>query len=446
MASVSRDKSGTNRILFTDGDGERKAIRLGKMSVKDAESFRLRIESLLSAQHAGTSMDRKTAEWLAELPGTMHAKLVRAGLAEPREDDPAAKATLGELLDRFERSAAVKPATKAAYRQAIGSLREYFGDHTLLNALTTSHADEWHKSLKDSDLAPATVSKRVRVAKAIFTKAVKWNVIASSPFADLRAGSQCNPDRMHYVAPETIQAILKACPDDEWRAIIAMVRYAGLRCPSELVGMKWGDVNWDKSRLTVRSPKTAGQGYAVRIVPIAPELRPILLAMFDQADEGAEAVIPRLNNARSNLRTHFQRIIQRSGEQPWPRLFHNLRASCAMDWCERFPAHVVAGWLGHTPLVAARHYLTTRDTHFDMATGNPLSNGGNGDKKSGAKSGALVAQNAAQHPSALDRADSRDDKNTPVFAGFARTSAGKRDAAQNEQVGWVGFEPTSYRL
>ena len=236
------------------------------------------------------------------------------------------------------------------------------------------------------------------------------------------------------------------CPDDEWRAIIALVRYAGLRCPSEVVGLKWADVNWEKSRLTVRSPKTADKGYAVRIVPIAPELRPILLAVFDAAEEGKEAVIPRLSSPRLNLRTHFQRIIQRAGEKPWPRLFHNVRASCATDWCERFPAHVVAGWLGHTPLVAARHYLTTRDAHFDMAIGDPFSNGGNGGDKSGAESGALVAQNAAQHPSAHDCTDSPDDEETPCFAGDSQRNANEREGAQSEQVGWLGFEPRSNRL
>lgn len=51
------------------------------------------------------------------------------------------------------------------------------------------------------------------------------------------------------------------------------------------------------------------------------------------------------------------------------RLFHNMRASCATDWVERFPAHVVAGWLGHSPMIAAQHYLQTRDAHFDLAAG-----------------------------------------------------------------------------
>jgi integrase len=318
MASMSRDRNGTKRILFTDGDGERKAIRLGKASVKAAEAFRLRVEALLAAKVTGTAPDRETAAWLAELPDATHGRLARVGLAEPREGDPAASVTLGQLLTRFEETATVKPATKAAYRQSIGSLRQHFGDQTLLNTMKPEHADAWHKALKDSKLAKATVSKRVRVAKAIFNRAIKWRLIPSSPFAELRPGPQHNPDRAHYIAADAIVALLAACPDDQWRGIISLVRFAGLRCPSELVGLRWGDVNWERGRLSVRSPKTAGhgEGHAMRVVPIAPELRPILLALFEAAEPGAEAVIPRLRDARLNLRTHLYRIIHRAGLTP----------------------------------------------------------------------------------------------------------------------------------
>lgn len=437
MASVSRDANGTKRVLFTDGDGERRSVRLGKASAKAADAFRLRVEALNTARITGTPWDAELSAWVRDLPDVIHARLVRVGLVEPRVG--AATVTLGELLDRFEQSATVKPATRAAYRQTTGSLREHLGADTPLCSIKPADADRWRKAIADEGLAPATVAKRVHVVKAILRKALKWGLIASNPFADLRAGSQSNPDRAFYVSPETIQAILTACPDDQWRGIVALVRYAGLRCPSEVVGLTWGDVNWERGRLTVRSPKTAGhgEGHAMRVTPIAPELRPILQDLFDAAEVGSEAVIPRLRDPRMNLRTHFRRIIARAGVKPWPRLFHNLRASCACDWVERFPAHVVAGWLGHSPLIAARHYLQTRDAHFDLATG-----GGEG----GAKSGALGAQNAAQHPSAPDRADSHDHSETPCFAGVGSADANEREAAQSEQVGDTGFEPVTSRV
>ncbi len=158
-----------------------------------------------------------------------------------------------------------------------------------------------------------------------------------------------------------------------------------------LIGLEHGDVR----RLTVRSPKTAGhEGHAVRVVPIAPELKSILLALFSEA-AGVEAVVPRLRDPAMNLRTTFGKIIAKAAVKPWPRLFHNMRASCATDWVERFPAHVVAGWLGHSPMIAAQHYLQTRDAHFDLATG-----AGQGDSKGGAESDAAEAQIRAQRPPA----------------------------------------------
>jgi hypothetical protein len=83
---------------------------------------------------------------------------------------------------------------------------------------------------------------------------------------------------------------------------IALSRFAGLRCPSEIVELRWGDLNWERSLMTVRSPKTAAHdGHAVRIVPITPELRPILQTLFDQAPEGGEAVVPPLTDPTTNL-------------------------------------------------------------------------------------------------------------------------------------------------
>jgi len=43
----------------------------------------------------------------------------------------------------------------------------------------------------------------------------------------------------------------------------------------------------------------------------------------------------------------------------------DLRASCETDWIEKYPSHVVAKWLGHSPKVAAHHYLMSREHHFE---------------------------------------------------------------------------------
>ncbi len=380
MASVGWEGKRA-RIVFRDEAGKQRSIRLGECPKDYARTAKMAIGHLVIAKRHGSVPHPDAVRWLGGIDDVLYARVVAHGLCQPRAG--AAVVSLGSLLDRFDAAVTVKAGTRTTYLQALGMLRAHFGDGIPIDSITPAHADEWRKAIAEpvtvtgddgekatKRLAPATVAKRVRVAKAVFRKAVKWGLIASNPFADLRAGSQSNPDRAFYVGPESIQAILEACPDDQWRAIVALSRFAGLRCPSEIVALRWGDVNWERGRLMVRSPKTAGhEGHAVRVVPIAPELRPILQDLFDRAEIGVEAVVPRLRDPAMNLRTQFERIIAKASVKPWPRLFHNMRASCATDWVERFPAHVVAGWLGHSPMIAAQHYLQTRDAHFDLAAG-----------------------------------------------------------------------------
>jgi hypothetical protein len=65
--------------------------------------------------------------------------------------------------------------------------------------------------------------------------------------------------------------------------------------------------------------------------------------------------------------------------------------------------HESAKWLGHSPTVAAKHYLQSKDLHFKAVTGTGPWLGsvlGKGAAQSGAESGAQVAQNAAQQAAA----------------------------------------------
>jgi len=384
MASIGYEgeRGELKRILYREGNGKRKqkTLRLGECPKSVAEAACVAVGHLVIAKRHGSVPHPDAVRWLGGIDDSLYARVAALGLCQPR--DSGAAVTLANLLDRLDAAVAVKPTTRYKYRQVADSLREFLGAETPLASITTAHADNWRKSIAEPKVNPdnksepakalarATVAKRVVIAKGVFRKAVRWGLIPSSPFADLRAGSQSNPDRSHYVAAETIRSILAVCPDEQWRAIIALSRFAGLRCPSEVMGLRWGDIVWDKGRMTVRSPKTANhEGHAVRVVPIAPELRAILQDLFDRAEPGTEAVVPRLRDAGINLRTQFERIIAKAGVKPWPRLFHNLRASCATDWIAEYPPADVSNWLGHSATIGAAHYWQPRDCNMDRAAG-----------------------------------------------------------------------------
>ncbi|MFM8274980.1 MAG: hypothetical protein ACKODX_21985 [Gemmata sp.] len=104
----------------------------------------------------------------------------------------------------------------------------------------------------------------------------------------------------------------------------------------------------------------------------------------------------------ANLRTTFEKIIHRAGLTVWPKLFHSMRASCETDPMQNHPIHALTAWIGNAPKIALGHYLQTLDADFAKAV------------KSGAESGALGLQKAAQTGANAKRLDRTTSRETPV--------------------------------
>lgn len=163
------------------------------------------------------------------------------------------------------------------------------------------------------------------------------------------------------------------CPCDDWKLILALCRFGGLRCPSELVRLRWSDVDLPGGRMTINATKTEHHAAGgVRVCPIFPELRPYLETAWDEApDDGtAEWVINRYRRPDQNLHETFKKILTRAGIQPWPRLFQNLRASRETELMARYPVKDVASWLGNSVPTAMKHYAMATDEAFKAAS-NP---------------------------------------------------------------------------
>ena len=128
----------------------------------------------------------------------------------------------------------------------------------------------------------------------------------------------------------------------------------------------------NRDPIRVDSPKTG-----LRHIPLFPELVEQLLEVSEQAEPGSEFVIQKNRPAslrnkagnwqNANLRTRFLKIIRRAGLKPWPKPWHNLRASRQTELCDQFPQHVVSRWLGNSEQVAREHYLQTTDEHWSRA-------------------------------------------------------------------------------
>ncbi len=441
MASIGKEPNGRKRLLFVAEDGSRKTIRLGKMTAKQADAFKAKLESLLAWRGSGR-IEPDTARWLMELPEVLHNKLVGAALVHARETrPPREEMTVAALCDEYAGSRDdVKKSTAVIYRLTGGNLKAFFGADKPIRTITEYDAERWRRYLAKESLSEATARKRAGVAKQIFRTAVKRKLIEENPFACLKSSAVGNDARQYFVGREDVVKVLDACPDLQWRLIVALARFGGLRCPSEILRVKWTDVDWSRSRFLVHSSKTERyEGKDCRWVPMFPELRSHLEQAFDGIEAGAsEYVITRYRLTNSNLRTQFNRIIRRAGLKPWPRLFQNLRSTRQTELAESFPLHVVTAWIGNSQVVAKRHYLQVTDEHFEKAAGKSAQNPAQSAAVCGgtARSGDAVA-------SGTDKSGPDNSADLPCVTAASYAGHQIEAASPFEGMRPAGFEPTT---
>jgi integrase len=437
MASISTSEDGKRVVQFVAPDGRRRSIRLGRVTMKNAEETKRRIEYLLGALTTNSPIDLETAKWLAGVPKSFHRRLAKLGLIQSLtgSTDTRLKSFCNAYI---EGRTDAKPRTILNLKMFRDRLVTVFGADRELGTIKPSDADAWLIDLK-SKYAPATVGRSLKGARQFFRAAIRAELILKNPFADLKAGSAPDKDRQYFISQEDIRRVIDACPNAEWRLIVALSRYGGLRCPSEHLELTWGDIDWERNRFVVRSPKTEHhEGKGERIVPLFAELRPYLEQAFGLAAEGAVYVIASTWNSSKNLRTRMTKIIRRAHLTPWPKIFHNLRASRQTELSAQYPIASVCRWLGNSVVVADRHYLQVMEADFARA----------------AESGALQPGGAAialQHVPAETRKDSKRSEQTQdskgdmqVVSAGCENVRGEPKSAGDEPIRPEGVEPPTY--
>ncbi len=276
MASLSCSADGNKRIRFRSVDGRRVSIRLGRLEKRQAETVRNYVSRLETAKQLGEPADADVQRWLGRISDTLHQKLAHVGLVMKRE-----LATLGSFLRMIlDERKDLKPNTRKNWQSTIKHLVDYFGGETNLRDISSGEADQFRQWMVNQGLSDSTVSREVKRARQFFRMTLRRKLLSENPFADIATPAQVNPDRQHYVTLKDTKLLLNECRSPSKQLIIALARFTGLRIPSELVGLRWSEVNWERERFVVHAPKTERHGKGTRVVPIFTELAPFFRRAF----------------------------------------------------------------------------------------------------------------------------------------------------------------------
>lgn len=415
MAFKSREKSGTVRIWFTDAEGKRKSVRIGKVDDDAAIVFCDNLQALANASLTNTEPRSHVVAWVMGLPAVLQDRLARVGLIEIETKD--AVPALGAYFDEYIANRKAGESSKTVWRRARRHICDHIGTDRLLDSVTVGDALRWRDAMLSKPLAEATVRKMTQVGRQVFKRALKEKLVTSNPFLDEDLPVVVGEREKEYVDITVIERLCEHMPSLEWQAVLILARVAGLRVQSEGPLLKWGHVDWSGGRLSVTDPKRK----KTRSVSLFPQLREVLERLYEQAERGEEFILPTVRTRSNNWGTPLKKWMRKAGVEPWAALFNSMRSSAETDIAREFGVHLAGEWVGNSVKVALKHYVRSTEADYERAN-----------KKSGAICGAQKAPNGTnpEHDTSGQNVpqDRRNGSQTLVKKGVRDSSSNKKGA------------------
>ncbi|RYG85747.1 MAG: hypothetical protein EON58_22600, partial [Alphaproteobacteria bacterium] len=169
-------------------------------------------------------------------------------------------------------------ATMARYNGHTKSFLEWLGPARRkkpLESLTPLDARMWRESLQDAGRTGKTVLAYTKDAGGVYRAAIREGLVSYNPFAALDAIDTSDSQGRKPFTHEEFTVLLKAAPSDEWRGLILLAAFTGLRL-GDASRLSWSSVDLEAKRIVLIPSKTKRKKRVVRI-PIQPDL----LAFFD---------------------------------------------------------------------------------------------------------------------------------------------------------------------
>ena len=210
-------------------------------------------------------------------------------------------------------------ATMARYRAHVDAFLDWLGDDRRkkpLESVTPQQVREWRESLQDGGRAGKTVLSYVKDLGAVYRAAIREGLVSFNPCSTAIGDVETSDslDRKPFSGKE-VASLLKAAPTEEWRGLILVAAYSGLRL-GDAARLSWASVDLEVKRITLIPSKTKKKKREVRI-PIQPDLLVFFESVAVKDDCPDAPVFPILAktpvNTAKGLSSVFVRIMAAAG-------------------------------------------------------------------------------------------------------------------------------------
>ena len=400
---------------------------------KEAASSIARMVDRIIAQRKTNEPDRLLSNWLSTIPDDLRQRLEKAGLLEVQT-----RMTIGQAVNGYidSKKASWKPKTHNRRLNENKWFIGYFGADNRLESVDRSKAVQFLNWLKDvKKLSPTHINSIMKWGTYIYKYATLCGVYTlPNPFDGVRVHNTVQRKKC-YITSEYTQRLIDACPSVQWRTVVSMLRYGGMR-PEEVLLAEWDGVDWEAGTFTFRSPKTEHHpGKERRTIPLFPMLRAAFEEMRIAAEMESGLVLPQYiisttkpgngwDSKRQSIAdgkngslcelTDFIKIANLDNPGSVPT---NMRGSCSTDLKKKYPEYAVDSWLGHTKEIARRHYDVVTPELFEQAAKEDAYGVDNGvdirSQNRQTRHGAALSDIEQEKPQVLKNSEIPRDKKSP---------------------------------
>lgn len=248
-------------------------------------------------------------------------------------------------------------ATMARYRGHAEAFLAWLGDERRkkpLESITSQHVREWREKLQDEGRAGKTVLSYIKDLGAIYRGAMREGLVAFNPCGTVISDIDTSDSQARKpFTLEEVTKLLAAAPSEEWRGLVLVAAFTGLRL-GDAARLTWDAVDLEKKEITLIPSKTKKKKREV-CIPLQESLHAYLLAAPVAKDEPNAPVFPTLSKipiqTGAGLSAQFVEIMKSAGvDRGKPsRTFEEgeARGKGVVTWEKGFHSlrHTFTSWL-----------------------------------------------------------------------------------------------------
>lgn len=269
--------------------------------------------------------EKVLTELMRQIHRSEYRELVQIGFAE------FAKKWLADYAQ-----GAVKRSTLAGYQEIVRKhLVPFFGNMKLTQITLDVIQGYVSEKRKEGKLSPKTINNTLVPLKEMLKHAVLWNYLRENP-AQYVEKPRIEREEMDFLSPQELRLFLDNV-DRRYYPLFLTACLTGMR-RGELLGLKWGDIDWASSTIFVRRSLWQGQlttpksKNSVRAIAMSPKLKEVLFAYQVEAPASSLDLVfcnevGRPLDPSSLIKRQFLPALRRAGLRRVR--FHDLRHSYA---------------------------------------------------------------------------------------------------------------------